>query len=85
MFLTINIRALVEKIKMKVTNKVYIYCPVCGRKYEAKTPKGGDGSMLVPRKHSRDILPLYDYGNTGSYAHRKEVCPGSWQEGIDIE
>lgn len=55
-------------------------CAVCGRIYKAKIPKGGDGSVLWPRKHYRNLgLSCLERQHDDSY------CLGSFTEGELIE
>lgn len=52
-----------------------VKCAVCGRLYEAKIPKGGDGTLWIPRRHYR-IFPNKKI---------RDICLGSLQEGELIE
>ena len=65
--------------------KIYVTCSVCGRVYQAIVPKGGDGSMFVPRKHKMTVATKYVSPINGSPIYKREVCSGSWREGIDIK
>lgn len=44
--------------------KILVKCSVCSGIYYGKIPKGGDGSLLLPFKHSRGRI----------------VCQGSYEE-----
>lgn len=52
----------------------YVTCSVCGYRYAGKVPKGGDGSLLLPRLHY--LHRVVSYGDK-----RRMVCPGSYKEG----
>jgi len=51
-----------------------VTCSVCGYQYADKIPPGGDGTVLMPRKHKK-------YGFGLSYYDRQKAgdCPGSFQ------
>lgn len=58
-------------------NKVMsMICAICGRIYQAKIPKGGDGSVWWPRKH---------YRKASTKVRLRSYCPGSFKEGDLIE
>jgi len=50
----------------------HVRCSVCRSVFKGRIPKGGDGSALVPYRHSRIVseFPHHD---------RLETCPGSLQ------
>jgi len=57
-----------------------VKCAICGRIYKAKIPKGGDGTVLWPRKHYANIgLTKLERIQDDSY------CLGSFTEGELIE
>jgi len=57
-----------------------VRCSVCGRVYKSKIPKGGDGSIVFPRKHYRNIgLSRQERTLDDAY------CSGSYTEGKEIE
>jgi len=64
-------------------NKIYVFCCVCGKKYEAKIPKGGDGGLLVPRKH-KIVISTNSVAMNGTPIYKKETRSGSWREGFDF-
>jgi hypothetical protein len=51
--------------------KERVTCSICCRKYSGKIPKGGDGSVLFPRKHN-----LWKC---------KITCEGSLQEALEYK
>jgi hypothetical protein len=57
----------------------YVTCVVCGRRFKGTVPKGGDGSILYPRKHrqfSRQTANLiHMYGEI-------PYCSGSFKEAV---
>ena len=55
-----------------------VYCSVCELDYVGKIPKGGDGSVLFPRKHYRKLKEFSEKGIR--YTGEKEVCLGSFRE-----
>jgi len=57
----------------------WVFCKVCGRKYQAIVPSGGDGSAIYPRKHKRKI-PLTNNMGITIIIFKKEYCPGSFIE-----
>ena len=66
---------------MKVT------CSVCGKRYTGKIPKGGDGSILFPRKHNIIYIEKAKNGFGQGWFGWTEinmcVCDGSYREGIE--
>jgi hypothetical protein len=50
-----------------VVSGVRVQCPVCGKKGGSRMPRGGDGSLLYPRRHPDPKNP-------------NEPCPGTWKE-----
>lgn len=52
-----------------------IKCAICGRIYKAKIPKGGDGTLWLPRRHNKIF----------TNKRLKDVCLGSLEEGELIE
>jgi len=62
------------------TEKEYVTCVVCLHKYVGIIPKGGDGSTLFPRSHTRDV-PISRYGYGESLG--KERCPGCNLEALE--
>ena len=46
-----------------------VVCRVCGRDYAARVPRGGDGSIVMPRSHD---------GPEG------EPCDGMFEEGVSL-
>jgi len=62
-----------------------VICSVCRKTYRAKIPKGGDGSMFVPRLHHLTIHRAHTLGLTVYNAGKNIVCPGSYEEGLDIK
>jgi len=57
--------------------KEYVLCRICCRRYRGYAPKGGDGSVLYPRTHQRQI-PTW---RRDAKVLKKEICPGSFFEG----
>jgi hypothetical protein len=56
-------------------NTEYVTYSVCGYRYQGKISPGGDGSVLMPRKH-RERVPEYSF-----YQLQKmnvDYCPGSF-------
>ena len=54
----------------------YVTCNVCGYSYAGKIPPGGDGSVLMPRKHMKKVPGL------SFYQRQKRgvgYCEGSFQ------
>jgi len=59
----------------------YVTCVYCGKRYQGKIPKGGDGSVLFPRKHKVFLHNPVSVGGGISVDKGKFVtCPGSYQE-----
>lgn len=67
-------------------NREYVRCSMCGRKFVGKIPRGGDGSVLFPRKHWIVVTspPLFLETGIEKYSI-KEVCMGSFQAGEWID
>lgn len=59
--------------------KTYISCPICGKNYVGRIPKGGDGSALFLPRHWRQLVHINNRGATYQRLTR-EICPGSYQE-----
>lgn len=55
----------------------YVTCNVCEKYIAGKVPKGGDGSVLFPRRHA----PLYPSVSGQTPA----VCSGSFQPAREYE
>lgn len=55
-----------------------VTCKVCQNRYVGRVPKGGDGSVLFPRKHNMSIPVTNNLGIT-DLPERKVVCPGSYE------
>lgn len=53
-----------------------VICSVCKMRYKGKIPKGGDGSVVFPRKHYRKIPLVGPFGILPWTD--KERCPGSF-------
>ena len=60
----------------------WVVCKVCGHKYQAIIPHGGDGSVIYPRRHMRTIPVTNNMGIT-ILPGKKEYCPGSFIEITD--
>ena len=54
----------------------YVTCAVCGYRYAGKIPPGGDGSVMMPRKHKSRIhgLSFYEMQKIGT-----ADCQGSFE------
>jgi len=63
----------------KKTEPLYVTCAVCKNRYIGVIPKGGDGSILFPRKHSRYVIYNTNLHISMRIGNR-ERCPGSYQE-----
>lgn len=62
----------------------YVICSICGNRYVGKVPKGGDGSVLFPRKHKRKIGDAICVGG-GRFVikYTAETCEGSYQAALE--
>jgi hypothetical protein len=59
-------------------HKEVVTCSVCGKKYAGKVPKGGDGSVLYPRRHKRFVPNPEGYG-LNQHSYHREICDGSFK------
>lgn len=63
-----------------MNDKEIVTCSHCGREYVGKVPKGGDGSVLFPRKHR--LSPGSAERYTSAFRSVKGydwTCPGSYK------
>ena len=62
----------------------WVKCKVCGHTYQAIVPRGGDGSAIYPRRHTRKIPVTNNMGIT-ILPGKREYCPGSFIAATDEE
>lgn len=57
-----------------------VTCSHCGREYVGKVPRGGDGSVLFPRKHKLSLTSVERWCNrAGTPTNHDWTCPGSYK------
>jgi hypothetical protein len=70
---------------MNMKTYLRVRCAVCNNYYIGIVPKGGDGSVLLPRKHYKSHWQPY---TTFSGVHHEwiptvDCCPGSYKT-VDV-
>lgn len=63
---------------MTKPRREWVTCSICDNRFVGIVPKGGDGSVLRPRKHNRG-----SWGRFGRVVN--EVCPGSYRLAKEFE
>jgi len=59
---------------------MYYRCPVCGKNYKGRIPKGGDGSAFIFPKHKRHSgVPLSIGAGKFMVKAKPDICPGSYR------
>jgi len=64
-------------------NAERVTCSWCNKRYIGKVPKGGDGSVLYPRKHK--ITRRKRTSVFPTYTTVEEVCEGSFTAAKEYE
>lgn len=67
----------------KMAESEKVTCVICGGKYQGVVPKGGDGSVLRPRRH-RISLPVSYRTRSGGYRWKTEPCRGSNYDALEF-
>lgn len=60
--------------RQKKSKREMVRCSNCGRIIAGKIPKGGDGSVLIPYRHTR----------YNTVAQMSEECPGTLAFGLPV-
>jgi len=67
-----------------VTDDDYVTCSVCGKRYKGRIPRGGDGTVLYPRRHRIKIFYTTNLG-LSPRRPRYERCEGSFRAAVEYQ